>query len=80
MPETTTTTIKLPVNGSGGALANTEQPIFGLTKVESDRGTVMYVPDPDNDQKTIFWVQGIEGVGGHLAEGEVTLTLTYTGM
>jgi hypothetical protein len=77
----TTTTITLPVRGDGTVLENRDVQMLGLVKVESSAGTVMYVPDPDNEgQKVIFWVQGIPGKEGHLPEGFVTLTLTYRGM
>lgn len=78
---TTTTTLKLPVQGDGTALENAQgTSVFDLLKVEADRGaTVMYVPDPDNpDSNTIFWVQGVQGPSvGVLPEGDVTLTLTW---
>jgi hypothetical protein len=80
METTTTTTITLPVRGDGTALGHTSDTTFGLAKVEADRGnSVMYTPDPDNENKTIFWVRGIPSPIGVLPEGVVTLTLTYVG-
>jgi hypothetical protein len=83
MGNTTTTTVELPVTGSGEALELVKgTTTFGLTGVSiqprpgGEKATVMWVPDPDNENNTIFWVRGIEGVEGL---GLVTLELTYTG-
>jgi hypothetical protein len=81
MAETTTHTVELQVRGNGSALKLEEGiTTFGLTNVEVPApAKVVWVPDPDNDANTIFWVTGVSGVDGHLPEGTVTLTLTYAG-
>ena len=81
MAETTTHTVELQVRGNGTALKLEEGvTTFGLTNVEvPELAKVMWVPDPDNDANTIFWVTGVPSVKGHLPEGIVTLTLTYVG-
>lgn len=73
MNDTTTTTIELPVRGNGEALENHPTSRFGLVGVQASTGEVTWVPDPDNDQKTIFWVRDATGP-------TVTLTLSYAGL
>lgn len=75
----TTITITLAVEGDGTALKLCEGvSTFGLTSVKASRGTVMWVPDPDNpEQNTIFWVQRAAPWTPEPASGTVTLTLTY---
>lgn len=59
MLSTVVSTITLKVQGDGTALERKDVSTFGLTKVHLLAiGSVSYVPDPDNADKTIFWVQG----------------------
>lgn len=74
MGETTTTTITLPVRGDGTALEKKEGVgTFGLIGVNPSEGTVMYTPDPDNEENTVFWVRRAT------PDTTVTLMLTYAG-
>lgn len=81
MIEARTHLLQLNVGGRGTALKLIEgMSTFGLTGVEVPApATVMWVPDPDNEANTIFWVRNVPGVDGRSPEGTVTLTLTYTG-
>jgi hypothetical protein len=74
----TTETIELEVQGDGTALESKPISSEGLQTVTSSKGTVKaWLPDPDNDENTIFWVVN---AGDDTSPGTtVTLTLTYSG-
>lgn len=78
----TVVTLKMPIDPIGEGLKNfIGTSTFGLTNVKVSEGTVMYVPDPDNDANTIFWVRNVKGgvpAGENIPSGySVTLELTY---
>lgn len=85
MDNATTQTITLALRGDGSALENVQrQSSFGLMAVDLDppvvgAPAVMWVPDPDNDQNTIFWVRDAIPFSAAPASGVVTLKLTYSG-
>lgn len=78
----TTETIELEVQGDGTALESKPISSEGLQTVTSSKGTVRaWLPDPGNDENTIFWVvnAGAAPPDDTPPGTTVTLTLTYSG-
>lgn len=85
----TTNQVTLPIQGDNTALENVEGAgTFDLTAVRivgatgarsplNPDATVMYVPDPDNSENTIFWVRDVLQSSEITPSGQVVLQLTY---